>query len=237
MSDAPEPKPPFAVLSGSFAATVLRPQSPVIEWLARLDDWTQNFPGVFARKPIVVDLAALKLSEHAIAYLIAQLSDREIQVIGLTGIEAANNGVPLPPVLTASVGAEAAPAPTPPPPPPAAEKPPERGRPTSLVVDHPLRSGQSVVFPDGDVTVLGPVASGAELVAGGSIHVYGALRGRAVAGSGGNQRARIFCTRNEAELLAIDEQYRTAEDTDAKLRGRPVQAWLEDGDLKIAALD
>jgi septum site-determining protein MinC len=58
-----------------------------------------------------------------------------------------------------------------------------------------------------------------------------------VAGSGGNPRARIFCTRNEAELLAIDEQYRTTEDTDAKLRGRPVQAWLEDGDLKIAALD
>ena len=233
MSEAPKTPPSFEVLSGSFAATVLRPHPPVIEWLARLDDWTRNSPGFFTRKPVVVDLAALKLSEHAIAHLMSQLSDREIEVIGLTGIEAANIGARLPPVLTpSSHGSEAAPAQ-----PDLGRSASERRSPTSLVVEHPVRSGQTVIFPDGDVTVLGPVASGAELVAGGSIHVYGTLRGRAVAGSGGNPRARIFCTRNEAELLAIDEQYRTTDDTDAKLRGRPVQAWLEDGDLKIAALD
>lgn len=233
MDDAPTTTPSLEVLSGSFAATVLRPQPPVIEWLARLDDWSRNSPGFFVCKPVVVDLAALKLSEHAIAYLLSQLSDREIRVIGLTGIDAAKIGAHLPPVLTASADGSAA-APAQPDP---GRSAPERGKATSLVIEHPVRSGQTVVFPDGDVTVLGPVASGAELVAGGSIHVYGTLRGRAVAGSGGNPRARIFCTRNEAELLAIDEQYRTTEDTDAKLRGRPVQAWLEDGDLKIAALD
>src|SRR6476620_9020344 len=71
-------------------------------------------------------------------------------------------------------------------------------------MEEPVRSGQSVIFPHGDVTVVGQVASGAEVVAGGSIHVYGALRGRALAGSMGNPRARIFCRKNEAELLAID---------------------------------
>jgi septum site-determining protein MinC len=86
------------------------------------------------------------------------------------------------------------------------------------------------------VTVLGSVASGAELVAGGSIHVYGTLRGRAMAGSKGNSRARIFCSRNEAELLAIDGNYRIAEDMDDNLRSRPVQAWLDVGGLMIAAL-
>jgi septum site-determining protein MinC len=117
---------------------------------------------------------------------------------------------------------------------PAISPPPE---PASLLLESPIRSGQSVIFPHGDVTVLGSVASGAELVAGGSIHVYGALRGRAMAGSKGNARSRIFCTRNEAELLAIDGYYRTAEDMDADLRGRAVQAWLEGAGLLIAALE
>ena len=107
----------------------------------------------------------------------------------------------------------------------------------SLLIDQPVRSGQSIVFEKGDVTIVGSVASGAEVIAAGSIHVYGALRGRAVAGLTGNSRARIFCRRMEAELLAIDGYYLTAEDMDASLRRRPIQAWLEDGVVKIAALD
>jgi septum site-determining protein MinC len=198
-----------------------------------LDDWTRSCSNFFVRKPVVVDLTALKLSAHAIAYLIAELSERQIQIIGLSGIETSHLGAHLPPVLIASsVGLDTTPAQS-----DLSRPAPERGNATSLLVEHPVRSGQTVVFPSGDVVVLGPVASGAELIAGGSIHVYGALRGRAVAGSGGNRRARIFCTRNEAELLAIDERYYTTEDTDADLRGRAVQAWLEDGGLKIAALD
>ena len=115
-------------------------------------------------------------------------------------------------------------------------QPPQKG-PASLLLDSPVRSGLSIVFPEGGITVLGSVASGAEVVAGGSIHIYGALRGRAMAGSMGNARARIFSTRNEAELIAIDGYYRTAEDMDASLRSRPVQCWLEDRVLSIAALD
>ena len=72
------------------------------------------------------------------------------------------------------------------------------------MIEDPVRSGQSVVFMEGDVTVVGSVGSGAEIVAGGSIYVYGTLRGRALAGATGNARARIFCHRVEAELLAID---------------------------------
>ena len=84
------------------------------------------------------------------------------------------------------------------------------------MIEQPVRSGQSVVFEKGDVTIVGSVASGAEVMAGGSIHVYGTLRGRAVAGSRGNRRARIFCRRLEAELLAIDGLYRTADDAGAR---------------------
>jgi septum site-determining protein MinC len=85
--------------------------------------------------------------------------------------------------------------------------------------------------------VLGSVGSGAEVMAGGSIHIYGALRGRAMAGTSGDRKARIFCQRLEAELLAIDGYYRTAEDLDAKLLKKPVQAWLTDETLNIAEID
>ena len=100
-----------------------------------------------------------------------------------------------------------------------------------------MRSGQSVVFIEGDVTVLGSVGSGAEIIAGGSIHVYGALRGRALAGATGNTRARIFCHRVEAELLAINSYYRTADDIEDSLRCRPAQAWLEGDTLQISAMN
>ncbi len=98
---------------------------------------------------------------------------------------------------------------------------------SSLLLETSVRSGQSVFFPNGDVTVVGSVASGAEIVAGGSIHVYGALRGRAIAGSNGNSKARVFCGKLEAELVAIDGLYKTADDMDTALRGQAVQAWLE----------
>jgi septum site-determining protein MinC len=105
------------------------------------------------------------------------------------------------------------------------------------MIEDPVRSGQSVVFIEGDVTILGSVGSGAEIVAGGSIHVYGTLRGRALAGATGNARARIFCNRVEAELLAIDSHYRTADDIEDALRCRPAQAWLEGGTLQISAMN
>jgi septum site-determining protein MinC len=99
-----------------------------------------------------------------------------------------------------------------------------------------VRSGQSVMFPDGDVTVVGSVASGAEIIAGGSIHVYGALRGRALAGAQGDEGARIFCREFHAELVSIAGQYRVFEDIPKELRGQPVQAWLEGDKLLLKKL-
>ncbi len=111
------------------------------------------------------------------------------------------------------------------------------GRRTSLFIEHTVRSGQQISFPDGDVTVIGSVSSGAEIIAGGSIHVYGALRGRALAGAGGNPHARIFCQSLEAELLAINGLYKTTEHLGSHLHGRAVQAWLDGKAMAIAALN
>jgi septum site-determining protein MinC len=107
----------------------------------------------------------------------------------------------------------------------------------TLVIDQPVRSGQSVVFERGDVTILGSVASGAEVMAGGSVHIYGPLRGRAIAGLAGNPRARIFCRKLEAELIAIDGVYQTADDMPAAMLGKAVHAWLDGEQMKITALD
>jgi septum site-determining protein MinC len=84
---------------------------------------------------------------------------------------------------------------------------------------------------------VGSVSSGAEIVAGGSIHIYGTLRGRAMAGIDGNSSARIYCQKIEAELLAIDGYYRTAEEIDAKFSNRPTQAWLEGNIVQITPLN
>ena len=113
----------------------------------------------------------------------------------------------------------------------------QQQEPSSLLLEEPVRSGQSVTHPDGDVTVIGSVASGAEIVAGGSVHVYGSLRGRAMAGAYGETRARIFCRRFEAELLVIGGFYITADEIDADMRGKAIQAWLENDAVKIARLD
>jgi septum site-determining protein MinC len=110
-------------------------------------------------------------------------------------------------------------------------------RPAGLVIDSSVRSGQTINFPEGDVTVIGSVGSGAEIVAGGSIHVYGTLRGRAIAGTSGDQTARIFCQDLDAELLSIDGRYRVADNFERTLRGRPVQARLDGLRMTLIPLD
>lgn len=101
------------------------------------------------------------------------------------------------------------------------------------IITKNVRSGQMIVAERGDLTVIGSVASGAELVASGNIHVYGALRGRAMAGANGDASARIFCRRLEAELLAITGLFKTSETIDSDLRRCSVQIFLEDEILRI----
>ena len=112
----------------------------------------------------------------------------------------------------------------------------EAGHRPTMLVEGSVRSGQILAFREGDVVVLGSVGSGAEVVAGGSIHVYGALRGRAHAGAIGNTAARIFCQKLEAELLAIAGASRISDDLDSNLRGGPAHAWVDSEVLRLASL-
>lgn len=106
----------------------------------------------------------------------------------------------------------------------------------ALIVTEPVRSGRQVYAPRGDLIVMAPVSPGAELLADGNIHVYGTLRGRALAGLSGDTTARIFAHSLEAELISIAGLYRVAEDIDPAARGKPVQVYREENALKIRPL-
>lgn len=225
----------------SYLAFALAPEPPIADWLVDLDMAIRRSAGFFAGRPAVLDLANTAFAEPELAVLIKELEARDIRIMGIEGADPAALGPGLPPVLTggraASGGEMIRAAPEPEAKPKPAAKAPEPPPPSSLLVESPVRSGQTIYYPSGDVVVLGSVGSGAEVVAGGSIHVYGALRGRAMAGSNGNAKARIFCRKIEAELLAIGGFYRTVDDLEAGLRNRPVQAWLDGNAMVIAALE
>jgi septum site-determining protein MinC len=105
------------------------------------------------------------------------------------------------------------------------------------IVTQPIRSGQQVYAPGGDLIVMAPVSAGSELLADGNIHVYGPLRGRALAGVRGNTDARIFCQSLEAEMVSIAGHYKVAEDLRKEaLWKTAVHVYLEGDSLKIAAL-
>jgi septum site-determining protein MinC len=223
-------RPAFRVHGRSFLVLVLRPEVPVVDWLAELDAQVARSPSFLESKPVVVDLGGVTADDTDLPGLVRALQKRGLRILSVEGADPSWEG--------AAEWGRAIPGGRPtgavqiPVPPPAAET-----EAAGLVIEQPVRSGQSVIYPSGDVTVLGSVASGAEVFAGGSVHVYGTLRGRAVAGFTGNARARVFCRRLEAELVAIDGVYRTADDMDAALRGRAVQAWLDGDSIVMTALD
>ena len=219
---------PIRMRGRSYVAFTFCPVVPIAGWLDEIDVTLARSPGFFAGKPVVLDLSAVDLSRSAIAHLISSLEQRDIRILGIEGVDAVHLTTSMPPLLTGGrncILAQIEP-----------KKPEAKPKPVSLLLESPVRSGQSI-YCEGDVTVLGSVGSGAEIVAGGSIHVYGALRGRAMAGFNGNSAARIFCQKIEAELLAIDGYYQTAEEIDVALRNRPAQAWLEGHTMKITPLN
>jgi septum site-determining protein MinC len=123
-----------------------------------------------------------------------------------------------------------APAPAPE---PAAPEPVRAARAQTRLITEPVRSGTQIYARGADLIVTAPVSPGAELVADGNIHVYGALRGRALAGASGDASARIFCSRLEAELVSIAGRYLVSEQLPADQRGFSVQIALDDDQLTI----
>jgi len=204
----------------------------------------QRAPKLFARAALVIDFGGLSaLPDAATAgALIDALRAAGVLPVALAWGSADNErlagelGLPLlakfraryerPPEDATSVPVPAAA------PPPAGE-----GRqPHTRVHTMPVRSGQQVYARNGDLTILAGVAAGAEVLADGSIHVYGPLRGRALAGAGGNPEARIFCHSFQAELVAVAGRYLVWDDVPHEFHGQPVHIRLEHERLRIERL-
>jgi septum site-determining protein MinC len=247
MDTATKPRKTIRFRGRSFLALVLAPEHPLDAWFAEFDDLRERSPSFFFHKPIVLDVSALQPDRTELQALVADLYARKVRIMGIEGAKSSALGLGLPPGLSGGRVVDDFPEPVDEPPrqppapgEPAAAPPPPPIVPTampSMLVEGNVRSGQSVTFPEGDVTVIGSVASGAEVIAGGSIHIYGALRGRALAGSAGNPKARIFSQKFEAELVAIDGLYQISEELSPELIGRPVQIWLDDDTMMMAPLD
>jgi septum site-determining protein MinC len=247
VSSKPLKLPKLLIRGRSFMALVVVPEAPLEPWLAALDAQMAHSPSFFADRPIIANLAMIFDGDLELGAVLDALASRDLRIVGLEGIDTAalagtgwerlpklSQGrdlrsqtledreviVPVAAEPDHAAGARA----TPPP-----------GR-TSLLIDRSVRSGQSIVFDEGDITVIGSVSSGAELIAGGSIHVYGSLRGRAIAGLRTGATARIFCQKLLAELISIDGIYDLAEHWGDKRHGCAVQIELDRDHLKISPL-
>nr|WP_255626251.1 septum site-determining protein MinC [Xanthomonas sp. NCPPB 1067] len=202
-------------------------------------------PKLFGRAAVILDFGGLsQVPDLATAKaLLDGLRDAGVLPVALAygtseiDLLSQQLGVPLLAKFRAQYEPTAA-SPPPPPPPARAEPPAPAARPAPGRMQRTaVRSGQQLYAENCDLTVLSTVGAGAEVIADGSIHIYGTLRGRALAGAQGNPDARIFCRDFHAELVAIAGHYKVLDDVPMDLRGKAVQVWLEQDQIKIAALD
>jgi septum site-determining protein MinC len=233
----------FELKSASISVPVLKLFSKRINTLQlALAEKVEQAPGFFRNAPLIIDLQELQeaLLEDELFELLDVLRSLSVAPIGLRG-----GGASLQRAVTqaglalladarhqsasvASAEAEHRPA---------VVKPSSaQARIPGKIVDQPVRSGQRIYASGCDLVVLAPVSAGAEIIADGNIHVYGTLRGRALAGAQGDESSRIFCQDLQAELISVAGQYRVSEQLKDGDKGKPVQVFLRDNALIIDVL-
>lgn len=164
---------------------------------------------------------------------------RELDLPVLTQFRAQQSyGAAVSAVKAASQPTAPAPAPAPaaPPPAPVAASTEEIVAIPALMHHRPVRSGQRIYARHRDLVVTSAVGAGAEVMADGCVHIYGSLRGRAMAGVRGEVSARVFCHEFNAELVSIAGVFRVFETIPPDLAGKPVQAWLDGDDLHFGRI-
>ena len=209
---------------------------------AILDELTGRIataPQFFRRTAVCLDLGALESSPDVaeVRTVIDAIRRAGMLVIGLAGdaaeMEAVSNGLNLP-VLSGFRAQRQPVADVPPPQPAAAPTEPADSGLATLIQDQTVRSGQRIYARNRDLIVTAGIGAGAEVMADGCLHIYGSLRGRAMAGARGQLTARVFCQEFHAELVSIAGVFRVFETIPAELAGNPVQAWLAGEELHFA---
>jgi septum site-determining protein MinC len=228
---------PFRLRGANFNLLVLRLLDPRPEAVVpAIGDQFRRAPGFLRFAPIVLGLGDLEMPANEIDFagLIEGLRGLQIVPIGTTGgtpeLRNAAMAFGLPPIRSLGgketeeappAAAPAEPMAPPPPPPPA----PGTARPT-MIIDQPVRAGQRIYAAGGDLVVTSTVNAGGEVIADGNIHVYGALRGRAIAGGGNNAEARVFAQNFDPELISIAGYYAVRDGLAGAPIGKAVQVRL-----------
>lgn len=235
----------FEIRAGSFNLPVLKLMCDSPDSIAQtLAARVQQAPEFFRHAPVILDLHELADRDHVTDFdaLLQVLREGGLMPVGVRGGNAEQNAAADAAGLAQLSEGKHHETHHPPSHSAAAEHPqpaPEAIRiahPGTKIIDQPIRSGQRVYANDGDLVVIATVSPGAELMADGNIHVYGSLRGRALAGVKGNLESRIFCMDLQAELIAIGGHYKISENLDGAVRGKPVQVMLRDNALIIQDL-
>ena len=224
--------PPFELKGSLFTLTVLHlfqlNPAAIEQYLV---EKIKQAPSFFDNTPVVIDLEGLTLPPDGVDFngLYELLRKHSMAPVGIRNgspelqATARFAGLPVLPE-SRSVGIS---------------KKLERTEPLpshAQVIDHPVRSGQQFYAPDGDLIILGAVSAGADVIADGNIHVYGVLRGRALAGIKGDAKTRIFCHSLEAALISIAGRYRVSEHIGPTDWGKAAQIRLADDHLVIEPL-
>jgi septum site-determining protein MinC len=210
-----------------------------LDFERELAEQVRRSPRFFLNAPVVLDLRESDGFAAAADFAAAQeiLARHTLRLVGVQNARpeqvdaAAAAGLASFPPNAAQPARRAAAEPDAAPQPQA--PPPQEAAGHTLLVTQPVRSGTQIYARGGDLVVTAAVSPGAEIMADGNIHVYGALRGRALAGASGDAEARIFCSRFEAELVSIAGRYLVSEQLPAAERGFPVQIALDDDRLTI----
>jgi septum site-determining protein MinC len=198
-------------------------------------------PRFFERTAVCLDLSMLRTEPDAaeMRAVVEAVRRAGMLPVGLVqggaGVEALARALDMPVLAQFRSPTRPPPVVQAPPPPLAAVPEPEPQRP-ALMHHQPVRSGQRVTARHRDLIVVASVGAGAEVMADGSVHVYGALRGRAMGGTHGDTTARVFCQAFYAELVSIAGIFRVFESLPLELAGHPVQAWLEGETLRFARI-
>ena len=240
------PSPCFRLKGGLFPLTVLEiSHFDYDQFATELADKVAEAPAFFQQAPVILNVEGLaQEAELELAELVALCRQYGLVPVGLRGAEAAlqeqarQQGVALiaerqrPSSPAESTEPAAAPAPEP----DAVREPKAAKASPSKIVTAPVRSGQQVYAPGGDLIVMATVSPGSEILADGNIHVYGSLRGRALAGVQGDTSARIFCHSLEAELVSIAGHFQLNEAFRDAHGKRAVQISLNEQSLSITPL-
>ncbi len=193
-----------------------------------LSEKVQKAPNLFLNATVIIDLNAVQTEDLPLSDIVQTMRENGLMPVGIRGANDAHKQLatqlslglfPNGREIHKTKNKETTPQPS-----------------NTKIVSQPVRSGQQIVCLDGDLVILSSVSPGAEILAQRHIHVYGALRGRALAGVNGDTQARIFCQQFDAEIVSIAGHYQINDDLTKDIQGKAAQVFLENDKLMVQAI-